>query len=161
MPPCPPRPTIAESSSSPTVVVLIAGLAVAGLLFLATGGTQDTPSDQKPLFLGLHQPLIKKIKEGGPLYFASPFGDNGFWLDLEHGTRSRRAAARRAGDEQLPGQVARPAATRTSTARTGDLHADDLDRYKVIVGPLAKDAPKNAVYVDLREKEPAPVKPGG
>jgi hypothetical protein len=59
-------------------LVVIVGIVVAGLLFLATGGTQDTPSDRRPVFLGLSHELKSKIREGGPLYFANPFGDNGF-----------------------------------------------------------------------------------
>jgi hypothetical protein len=142
------------------VIVLIAGLAVAGLLFLATGGTQDTPSDQKPLFLGLHQPLVKKIKEGGPLYFASPFGDNGFWLDLEHGKDLIALSIVVPGTNncQVKFKAGRNAYV---DCNDRDLHASDLDRYKVIIGPLAKDAPKDAVYVDLRSTQPAPVQPGG
>ena len=34
---------------------------------------------------GSRRSSTSKIKDGGPLYFASPFADNGFWLDLEHG----------------------------------------------------------------------------
>jgi hypothetical protein len=42
-----------------------------------------------------------------------------------------------------------------------DLQVGDLDRFKVTVGKLQKDAPPDAVYVNLRVSEPAPLVPGG
>jgi hypothetical protein len=141
------------------VLVAFAGIAVALLLFLATGGTQDTPSQRKPLFLGLYKGLNSLIKKGGPLYFASPFGDNGFWLARENGTLV-------ALDIVKPG-------TRDCVAKWKDSHqayvdcdgndlsARDLDRFQITIGKQAKDSPKDGVYVDLRVRTPAPAQSGG
>jgi hypothetical protein len=142
-------------------LVVIVGIAVAGLLFLATGGTQDTPSQRTPVFLGLQPELTKKIKDGGPLYFANPFGDDGFWLDREDG-------ALVALDIVRPGSAHCVVKWRDPRGAyvdcdDHDLTSRDLDRFEVIVGKLssAADAPENGVYVDLRHREPAPVQPGG
>jgi hypothetical protein len=67
-----------------TVLVLVAGLLVAAALFFATGGGDSTPKT-KPLFVGLEKQLRKNLREEGPQYIPSPFGGNGFWLDLEGG----------------------------------------------------------------------------
>jgi hypothetical protein len=136
-------------------IVLVAGLAVAALLFLATGGTQDTPSASKPLFLGLRPELTAKIIEGGPLYFASPFGENGFWLDVEDGDLVALDLVRPGTrDCQVKWRDPRKAYVDCDDQ---DLQAADLDRYQVTVGKLERDAPEDAVYVNLEVKEPAPV----
>jgi hypothetical protein len=137
------------------VIVLVAGLAVAGLLFLATGGTKDTPSSSKPLFLGLRPELVAKIEEGGPLYFASPFGENGFWLDLEDGEIVALNLVRPGTkDCQVKWRDPRKAYV---DCNDQDLQAADLGRYQVTVGKLDADAPADAVYVNLKVREPAPV----
>lgn len=140
-------------------IVLLAGLAVAALLFLATGGTRATPSASKPLFLGLERELVSKIKEGGPLYFASPFGENGFWLDLEDG-RLVALDIVRPGTRDCKVKWRDPRGAYVD-CEDRDLQVADLDRFKVIVGKLQKDAPVDAVYVDLRVSEPALIRPGG
>jgi len=142
-------------------IVAIAGLAVMGLLFFATGGTQDTPSQEKPLFLGLAPELRDRIRgeEGSPLYFASPFGDNGFWLDLEDGKFVALSLVR-------PGSTSCTVKWRETRGAYVDcddnnLTSRDLDRYRVTVGKQAADSPDNGVYVDLRVTEPAPVQADG
>jgi len=139
-------------------IVLLAGLAVAALIFFATG-TERNPSDKKPLFLGLQRELVAKIKEGGPLYFASPFGENGFWLDLEEG---RLVAL----DIVRPGTAGCKVKWRDPRGayvdcEDRDLQVGDLDRFEVTVGKLQQDAPPDAVYVNLRVSEPAPLPGGG
>lgn len=140
-------------------IVVLAGLVVAALLFFATGGAQDNPPANKALFLGLGRELESKIKEGGPLYFASPFGDNGFWLDIEDdrivaldivapGTRDCKVKWRDPRDAYVDCQ-------------DRDLQVADLDRFEVTIGKLQKGAPEDAVYVDLRVSEPPPSRPGG
>ena len=141
------------------VLVTLAGLAVAGLLFFATGGTQDTPSSKKPLFLGIQRELVTTIKEGGPLYFASPFGENGFWLALEDGQLV-------ALDIVKPGT--RDCIVKWRDPRQAyvdcddnDLQSVDLDRFELTVGSVEQGAPKDAVYVNLRVSDGAPAQPGG
>jgi hypothetical protein len=138
-------------------IVVAVGVAVAGLLFLATGGTEDTPSQRTPLFLGLQPELVDKIEEGGPLYFANPFADNGFWLDLEDGALVALDIVRPGS----PGCIVKWRDPRQAYVDCDDhdLTSRDLDRFQVLVGrPSAQDdAPKDAVYVDLRRREAAPV----
>jgi hypothetical protein len=137
------------------VIVLLAGLAVAALLFLATGGTKDTPSGEKPLFLGLEPELVAKMQEGGPLYFASPFGENGFWLDLEDGQIvALNLVKPGTRDCQVKWKDPRKAYV---DCNDRDLQAADLDRFKVTIGKLDQDAPGDAVYVNLNIDEPAPI----
>ena len=142
-------------------LVLAAGLAIAGLLFLATGGTQDTPSNRRPVFLGLRRQLVPQIKKGGPLYFANPFGDNGFWLDVENGSLVALDIVRPGTSDCIvkwrdPRQAYVDCDDRDLTSR-------DLDRYHLTIGKpdTSKDSPTDAVFVDLRRREPAPVQPGG
>jgi len=142
-------------------LVAIAGIAIAALLFLATGGTQDTPSERRPVFLGLERELVDKIDEGGPLYFANPFGDNGFWLDLEDGGLVALDLVRPGTNSCIvkwwdPRQA-------YVDCNDNDLSSRDLDRYELLIGKLSNepDAPKDAVYVDLRKRSPAPVQAGG
>jgi hypothetical protein len=139
-------------------LVLLAGVAVAALLFLATGGTQDTPSASKPLFLGLERELTAKIEEGGPLYFASPFGENGFWLDVEDG-RVVALDIVKPGTKDCQVKWRDPRGAYVD-CNDQELQAADLDRFTVTVGKLQKDAPADAVYVDLRVSEPAPIAAG-
>jgi hypothetical protein len=141
------------------VLVALAGIAVGLLIFFATGGTQDTPSSKEPLFLGIERELLSKIDEGGPLYFASPFGENGFWLDVEDGELVALSLVK-------PGTtdcIVKWRDTRKAyvDCDDNDLQAVDLDRFEVTIGSLQKGAPKDAVYVNLRVSEPAPVQPGG
>jgi len=140
-------------------IVVLAGLAVAVLLFLATGGTRDAPSASKPLFLGLERELVAKIDEGGPLYFASPFGENGFWLDLEDG-RLVALDIVRPGTQGCKVKWRDPRGAYVD-CNDEDLQVADLDRFEVTVGKLQKDAPSDAVYVNLRVSEPAPIPTGG
>jgi hypothetical protein len=141
------------------VLVIFAGVAVGLLIFLATGGTQDTPTSKDPLFLGIERELLGKIDEGGPLYFASPFGDNGFWLDVEDG-------------ELVALSLVKPGTTDCIVkwrdprkayvdCDDNDLQAPDLDRFQVTVGSLQRGAPDDAVYVNLRVSEPPPTSGGG
>ncbi len=134
--------------------VVLAGLAIATLLFLATGGADKSPKETGPIFIGLKPELTSRTKEGGPSYIASPFGEHGFWLDLE--------------DEHLVAlDIVRPgtracivkwkATKDTYIACNGDrLASTDLARFAVTVGKPAPDEPANAVFVDLRRRDPAP-----
>ncbi len=141
------------------VLVVVAGVAVAALIFFATGGSQDTPSSREPLFLGIERELKGKIDEGGPLYFASPFGDEGFWLDVEDGNLVALSLVKPdTTDCIVKWRDPRKAYV---DCEDNDLQAVDLDRFRVTIGSLQEGAPDDAVYVNLRESEPAPVQGGG
>jgi hypothetical protein len=131
------------------VIVALAAVMVALLLLAATGGG-GTPKTA-PLFLGLRGPLVSEIKKGGPNYIANPFGDNGFWLDLEGGQLVALVLDR-------PGQPG----CHVKWKRTAyfDCHGDtlssrDLDRYEVTVGPR-HGSPRTSVFVLLNKVMPAP-----
>jgi hypothetical protein len=141
------------------VLVALAGIAVGLLIFFATGGTQDTPSSKEPLFLGIERELLSKIDEGGPLYFASPFGENGFWLDVEDGKLVALSLVKPGTTDCIVKW--RDPRKAYVDCDDNDLQAADLDRFDVTVGNLQKGAPKDAVYVNLRVSEPAPVQSGG
>ena len=134
--------------------VVLAGLAIAALLFLATGGTDEDPLATGPISLGLEPELSARTEEGGPSYIANPFGEHGFWLDLEAG---RLVAL----DIVRPGTrscIVKWRATKGSyIACDGDrLESTDLARFAVTIGKAAPDEPAETVFVDLRRREPAP-----
>lgn len=135
-----------------TVLVAIAGVLTASVLFFSVGGTQDTPSQTAPLFLGLDEQLRDKIREGSsPLYFPSPFGDDGFWLDLEN--------------REFVAYVLVLPNTRHCTVKwkdprdnyidcNGDAVApSDLDQYTVVL--RNRSGGEHDVLVDLRKVTPA------
>jgi hypothetical protein len=134
-----------------TVLVVLAALLVAAALFFATGGGGETPSQRKPLFLGLEPQLRAEINEGGPLYFASPFGDNGFWLDIE----DHRIVAYVLVLPDAPSCTVKWKAQRDSYIDcNGDKVAPaNLDQYTVTL----RDKPNGErhVLVDLRKVKPA------
>ncbi len=136
-----------------TIIVIVAGLVAAGLIFLATGGTNDTPKTA-PLFLGLEPELSSTIGTGGPLYFANPFGGRGFWLDQENGKIVALAI-------DLPKNSDCLVKWRDSRKAYVDCNGnkfqvDDLDRYLVSVGSVGRGSPKDSLYVDLRVRTPPP-----
>jgi hypothetical protein len=132
--------------------VALAGVLVAGILFLATQqGTSTGP--RKPLFLGLERPLTKSIRDASPLYFANPFGRDGFWLDVEDGKLVALVL-------QPPGVAHCPVKWKAQQNAYVDCdgrryQSRDLDHYLVTVGSRF-GSPKDAVFVDLRKRFPAP-----
>ncbi|HEU5302361.1 MAG TPA: hypothetical protein VFW06_09030 [Acidimicrobiia bacterium] len=139
-------------------LVVLAGLAIAGLLFLATGGTDQDPLATGPIALGLEPELTARTEEGGPSYIANPFGEHGFWLDLEGGQLV-------ALDIVRPGTrscIVKWRATKDAyVACNGDrLASTDLARFEVTVAKPAPDEPAETVFVDLRRREPAPTSSG-
>ncbi|MEX2256029.1 MAG: hypothetical protein WEC34_11380 [Acidimicrobiia bacterium] len=141
-------------------IIIFACLAVAGLLFFATGGAQDTPTQTKPLFLGLEPELRDKIlgtseDEGSPLYFANPFGDNGFWLDVENDDIVALNLIR-PGSNDCQVKWRETMGSYIAECDGERLTSRDLDRFEVTVGKQAADSPEDGVYVDLRVVEPAP-----
>jgi hypothetical protein len=132
--------------------VVLAGLLFAAVLFLATRQGSET-GPRRPLFVGLERPLMKAIRDGGPIYTPNPFAGDGFWLDLEGGHLVALVLARPG-----PGHcvVKWKAQQDTYLDCNGNaLTSRDLDRYVLTVGSQA-NAPKDAVFVDLRKTDPAP-----
>jgi hypothetical protein len=141
------------------LLVVIAGVLVAALLFFATGGTQDAPAQQEPLFLGVARDKVSNIREEGPQYIANPFGDAGLWLDLEDGELVVLSAIKPGTKSCIMKWREPRKAYVDSNCTDSNYTSRNLDRFKVTIGPLEEGAPKDAVYVDLRVKEPAPEPP--
>lgn len=62
------------------IAVIVAGLAIAGLLLWASGRGGDVPAG--PFSLGVAASLTTNVEEEGPVYVADPTGGVGLWLDL-------------------------------------------------------------------------------
>jgi hypothetical protein len=139
-----------------SMFVIVAAVLVAAALLFATSREAE-PGPRKPLFLGLRTPLTKKIRDGGPLYFASPFGDRGFWLDLEQGSIVAYALTEPGTSDCIVKWKARQDAYIDCHDRA--VAPTMLDRYRVTIGPRG-GSPAGSVYVDLRRREPAPAPSG-
>jgi len=135
-----------------SVIVLFAGLAVAAVLFFATGGGKDTPK-AKPLFVGLETQLRRNIRDQGPQYIANPFAGNGFWLDVE-GNRIVAYSLVLPGTDHC---IVKWKAQRGSYVDCNGDAVDraDLDRFKVAYRSHEEGRDRD-VLVDLRVLEPAP-----
>lgn len=134
-----------------TTMVVLAGLFVGTALFFATGGNKATPA-RKPLYLGPETELRRKIADGGPLYFANPFGHNGFWLDREAGELVGVALV-------LPGTRDCRVKWRATRDAYVDCHDNvvrrrGLDRFEITV--VDRGERKGGVIIDLRERIRAP-----
>jgi hypothetical protein len=132
--------------------VALAGVLVGAVLFLATQQGTGT-SVRKPLFLGLEQPLTKSIRDASPLYFADPFGGDGFWLDLENGHLVALVL-------QPPGVTHCPVKWKAQEHAYIDcdghhFQSRDLEHYELTVGSRF-GSPNDAVFVDLRKRFPPP-----
>ena len=133
------------------VFVALAGALFAGVILLATS---REVGEKKPLFLGQRPDLVQSIREASPLYFASPFADDGFWLDLEDGTLVAYVLERPdPGECTVKWREQRGAYIGECDDEPVD--AADLERYPVTIGARG-GSPSNSVYVDLRRTIPAP-----
>jgi hypothetical protein len=134
------------------VFLALAGLLFAGVVLIATNGDAPAADANKPLFLGLRDPLTSSIKDGGPLYFANPFGDDGFWVDLEDGRLVAYIL-------KVPGVRDCSVKWKAQENSYLDCHRAKIDRselarYNVTIGSR-NGTPKTSVFVDLHAKIPA------
>ena len=134
--------------------VLLAGLLVGALIFLATGGAQGTPSP-KPVYIGLESDLRTTLNQGPRLYFAHPFGGTGFWLDVQDGHLVALVA-------RVPGTSSCTVAWKNLSRGYYDCHdrllsARQLDRYALQFPKSG--AEQGGVVVDFRHVDPAPQAP--
>lgn len=131
--------------------VLLAGLLVGALIFLATGGAEGTPSP-KPVYIGLESDLRTTLNQGPRLYFAHPFGGTGFWLDVEGGHLVALVA-------RVPGTSSCTVAWKNLSRGYFDCHdrrlsSRQLDRYALQFPRVG--AQQGGVIVDFRRVLPAP-----
>jgi hypothetical protein len=152
MPSMPAAPSDRRVLVIAVAMVFFAGLLVAAALFFATGGSNGTPKQTGPLYLGLTSELRSEIHQGSPLYFANPFGGNGFWLDIvDHKFVVL--------DLVLPNTKSCTVEWKGRENSYVDCHGDkvgvaDLARFKVTLAPSGKSG--QSLYVDLRKRIPAP-----
>jgi hypothetical protein len=134
-----------------SVALVLAGVLFAAAVLFATRGEQPSQAQTGPLYLGPATDLRAKINLGSPLYFANPFGGNGFWLDKENG-------ALVALDVMRPGtQCAvrwRGSVNSYVDCNGAHLTKDQLARHPVGEPTTGKD--KGGVFVDLQKRLPAP-----
>jgi hypothetical protein len=132
-------------------LVAFAGILIAAALFFATGGGKGDPKQTGPLYLGLASDLRSQIAKGSPLYFANPFGGNGFWLDRQNGSFVALALV-------LPHTHDCEVKWKGRQDSYVDCHGDkvtidDLDQYKVSFRNGGNSG--RGLYVDLRRRIPA------
>lgn len=131
--------------------VLLAGLLVGVLIFLATGGAQGTPRAQ-PVYIGLESDLRATLNQGPRLYFAHPFGGTGFWLDVEDSHLVALVA-------RVPGSSSCTVAWKNLSRGYFDCHgrqltSRQLDRYALQFPKSGSQ--QGGVVVDFRRVLPAP-----
>jgi hypothetical protein len=144
-------------SRSDRSLLLLAGSAIAivavlvgGFILLMTNGGSDVPKGL--IFVGYEHSLRADLEKEGPQYIPNPFGDDGFWLDLENGKVVALVL-------QRPGRKDCNVRWRDSKHGYSDcngeiLQNDQLARYTVVRGP--RKTPKNAVFVNIKKTTPAP-----
>ncbi len=133
-----------------------AGVVFAALLFVAvilfsTAGSEPSGRASRALYLGDTNDLREKIALS-PLYFASPFGDASFWLDVENGQIV-------ALDVSLPGTEScnilwRGRANTYRDCNDDDIAQAEMARYGVTI--VERGNRKGSVFVNLKERSPAP-----
>jgi len=133
------------------VLVVVAGLFFAAVLFFSTGGVSPAPKPG-PIYIGLESDLRNLVTSGGPIYFAHPFGGTGFWLDLEHGQLVTLVARR-------PGSGSCTAKWESHRDAYVDCHGtalsgEQLDRYQLRV--VTTGAERGGVVVNFAVVLPAP-----
>jgi hypothetical protein len=134
------------------VFVVLAAVLFAGVLLIATNANSGSQT-KKPVFIGLRSQIAKNIRQDGPRYQANPFGDAGFWLDLEGDTLVAYVL-------DVPGHASCVIRWKAQQDEYVDCDSNPvdpaaLDRYAVLLGPR-EGSPPDSVFVDLRRVLPAP-----
>jgi hypothetical protein len=130
--------------------IVIAAVFVGGFMLVITRDGSEVPEGL--VFIGYKESLRDNLEEEGPQYIPNPFGDDGFWLDLEDGKVVALVL-------DPPGKKNCNVRYRDSKGGYFDCDAEifqpeQLDRYAVVRGP--KDAPKDALFANLKQVAPAP-----
>jgi len=132
--------------------VVVAGLLVAAVLLLATGRA-SSPTKYVPFDAGVAASIKSELKEGGPYFYADPFGgDRSILLAIEDGKIVALSDVR-------PGTKACRIRWRGSIDSFVDcndekLTSRELARYRTDVSTFGKS--KGELFIDLRNLEPAP-----
>jgi hypothetical protein len=129
------------------IAVVMCAVAVA-LLFLWTTARGGTPRTYQPFNAGYASALRANLLDGGPFYYADPFGgENGFWFALNGDAITAVAVSQ----PNLPGCAVRWRGTKGSFSDCRDnlIPLDQLSQYTVT---LQSKKGQDLVYVDLRSQ---------
>ncbi|HEY7136847.1 MAG TPA: hypothetical protein VIB48_17465 [Acidimicrobiia bacterium] len=133
------------------IVALVLGIAVAGLIVVATNGKQ--PTKVAPFAAGLETSIRADVRQGGPVFFADPFGGyRSVWFVLE-----RNQLVPLAGHTWQDNHCAvrwRGSINRFVDCHGNRLTSDELPRYPSTVPTTGST--KGAVLVDVRSVLPPP-----
>jgi hypothetical protein len=135
-----------------TGAVIVAGLLVAAVLLLATGRA-SSPTKYTAFPAGDVRAIRTDLKDGGPFFFADPFGGNrSILMALEDGKIVALSATK-------PGTKDCQVRWRGSIDSFVDcnddkLRSDQLERFQSSVAEAGKY--QGELLIDLRFKEPAP-----
>jgi hypothetical protein len=135
--------------------VLLAGIAVAVLLFVSIGGDQPA-RDPEPVEFGLESSLRDELDEG-PFFVPDQFGgDRSFWIAEEDGEIVAIATHQRA----LPDCSVKWKA-QIDRFECGDdrFTSDELERFELTIPETGED--EGVVTIDVRRRIPAPSISGG
>jgi hypothetical protein len=136
--------------------VLLAGVAVAVLLFVSTDRGGSPPRDPVPVKFGLESSIRSQLEEG-PFFVPDQFGGNrSFWIAEE----GREIVAIATHQQDLPGcSVKWKAQLDRFECGNNRFTSDELERYELTI-PEAGDE-RGVVTIDVRRRLPAPSLSGG
>jgi hypothetical protein len=132
--------------------VILAGVLVAAVLLLATGRAAS-PTKYRPFDAGVAKSIRTDLKDGGPYFYADPFGGNRSILlaleggrivalpDIRPGTKDCRVRWKGSIDSFVD-------------CHDQKLTSRELDRYRAEVAEVGDS--KGELIIDLRHKDPAP-----
>jgi len=136
--------------------VLLAGVAVAVLLFVSTGRGGSPPRDPVPVKFGLQSSIRTQLEEG-PFFVPDQFGGNrSFWIAEEAG----EIVAIATHQQDLPGCSVKWKA-QLDRFECGDerFTSDELERFEITIPEAGDD--RNVVTIDVRRRLPPTARSAG
>jgi hypothetical protein len=137
------------------LAAIVSGVALGVLVIGMVGGDSSTQSAiYEPFLAGSRDRITKSIRQDGPIFFPDPRGgDRAFYLDTMADAIVALHVLPPDGQENCPVQWDRKT-KRYSDCQGRPLDPATLRRFPVITGNQSRP---DAVYVDLRTLEPAPM----
>lgn len=134
-------------------LVVVAGLVVAGAIWLATDSSGGAPKDYEPFDAGRAESIHESLDEGGPYFVPDPFeGDRSILLALED-DEIVALSVNKPGDPDCHVRW-RGSVDSFVDCDDDELRSEQLDRYLTSI-PGAGDQ-EGSLLVDLRALLPAP-----
>jgi hypothetical protein len=135
------------------VLVVIAGLVVAGAIWLVTDQSGQAPEDYEPFEAGLAESIHESLAEGGPFFVPDPFeGDRSILLALED-DEIVALSVNKPGDSDCHVRW-RGSVDSFVDCNDDEVRSEQLDRYLTSI-PGGGDQ-EGILLVDLRTLLPAP-----